>query len=191
MSCTEILKARVSPDIKLRVKTITDRELLSEAAWLKRLVIREICAAHGADAGEPEPCRADGARAPSGKSGIGRPLFVRLRNEDRLLLDARAEARGMRPATYASVLLRAHLRNLTPLPKDELLALKRSIGELASIGCNINQIAKALNEGAKAPASVREEFRAMLKICEALRDNTKALLKANVTSWENGYGETV
>jgi hypothetical protein len=191
MSCTEILKARVSPDIKLRVKTITDRELLSEAAWLKRLVIREICAAHGADAGELEPCRAEGARAPSGKSGIGRPLFVRLRNEDRLLLEARAEARGMRPATYASVLLRVHLRNLTPLPKDELLALKRSIGELASIGCNINQIAKALNEGAKAPASVREEFRAMLKICEALRDNTKALLKANVTSWENGYGETV
>jgi hypothetical protein len=191
MSCTEILKARVSPDIKLRVKTITDRELLSEAAWLKRLVIREICAAHGADAGEREPCRADGARAPSGKSGIGRPLFVRLRNEDRLLMDARAQARGMRPATYASVLLRVHLRNLTPLPKDELLALKRSIGELASIGRNINQIAKALNEGAKAPASVREEFRAMLKICEALRDNTKALLKANVTSWERGYGEDI
>jgi hypothetical protein len=191
MSCTEILKARVSPEIKLRVKTITDRELLSEAAWLKRLVIREICATDGADAGERGPCRADGAHAPSDKSGIGRPLFVRLRNEDRLLLDARAQARGMRPATYASVLLRVHLRNLTPLPKDELLALKRSIGELASIGRNINQIAKALNEGAKAPATVREEFRAMLKVCEALRDNTKALLKANVTSWESGYGEDI
>jgi len=97
----------------------------------------------------------------------------------------------MRPATYASVLLRAHLQNLAPLPKDELLALKRSIGELASIGRNINQIAKALNEGAKAPASVREEFRAMLKVCEALRDNTKALLKANITSWESGFGEDI
>ena len=96
----------------------------------------------------------------------------------------------MRPATYASVLLRAHLRQLTPLPKDELLALKRCIGELASIGRNINQIARAMNEGGKAPDSVREEFRAMLKICEALRDNTKALLKANVTSWESGFGET-
>lgn len=106
-------------------------------------------------------------------------------------MDARAEARVLRPATYASVLLRAHLRNLTPLPKDELLALKRSIGELASIGRNINQIAKALHEGAKAPASVREEFRAMLKVCEALRDNTKALLKANITSWESGFGEDI
>jgi hypothetical protein len=46
-----------------------------------------------------------------------------------------------------------------------------------------------VNEGGRAPGSVREEFRAMLKICEALRDNTKALLKANVTSWENGHAQ--
>jgi hypothetical protein len=195
MSCTEFLRARVSPDIKLRVKAITDRALLSEAAWLKRLVIREVRAAHGAEAGECDPGRGVGTRVPSAKNGrptgSSRPLFVRLRSEDWLLLDARAEARGMRPATYASVLLRGHLRRLTPLPKDELLALKRSIGELTSIGRNINQIAKALNEGAKAPGSVREEFRAMLKICEALRDNTKALLKANVTSWESGHSENI
>jgi len=104
-------------------------------------------------------------------------------------VDARAEARGMRPATYVSVLIRSHLRQLAPLPKDELLALKRSIGELASIGRNVNQIAKAVNEGGRAPGSVREEFRAMLKICEALRDNTKALLTANLTSWETGHAQ--
>jgi hypothetical protein len=59
-------------------------------------------------------------------------MYVRLRHEDHLLLEA--WARGMRPATYASVLLRAHLRQLTPLPKEELLALKRSISELTAIG---------------------------------------------------------
>lgn len=73
------------------------------------------------------------------------------------------------------VLLRAHLRKLTPIPKDELLALKRSISELAAIGRNVNQVAKAANDGGRLPGSVREEFRAMLKICEALRENTKAL----------------
>lgn len=31
----------------------------------------------------------------------------------------------------------------------------------------------------------------MLKVCEALRDNTKGLLKANVTSWESGHGEDI
>lgn len=106
---------------------------------------------------------------------------------DKLLFDARADARGMRPATYASVLLRSHLRKLTPLPKDELLALKRSFAELASIGRNINQIAKAANEGGRMKDSVGAEFRQMLKICVALRDNTKELLMANETSWETGH----
>jgi hypothetical protein len=195
MSCTAILKARVSPEIKLQAKVIAERELLTEAAWLKRVVIREIRAADATDISLGEARRPDRNRRPQDGAyrradGRGRRVYVRLRDEDRLLLDARAAARGMRPATYLSVLTRAHLRALTPLPKEELLALKRSIGELASLGRNINQIAKAANEGGRLPSSVRDEFRAMLKVCEALRDNTKAMLKANETSWSEGRVET-
>lgn len=158
MSCTEILKARVSPELRLQVKAIADRELLSEAAWLKRLVLRELRASDQANVGDVRcrpPQGGRQGREARRSGGCGRPMLVRLRNEDRLLLDARAEARGMRPATYASVLLRAHLRRLAPLPKDELLALKRSISELAAIGRNINQIAKAANEGGRLPSSAR------------------------------------
>jgi len=93
----------------------------------------------------------------------------------------------MRPATYSAVLLRAHLRQLAPLPKEELLTLRRTIGELAAIGRNLNQIARAANEGGRIPGSVREEFRAMLKVCEAVRDHTKALLTKNLVSWESGH----
>jgi hypothetical protein len=194
MSCTEILKARVSPEIKLQVKAIADRDFLTEAAWLKRLVIREIRTAEARGFAAIEIGKADGVqcdrRAARESNSSRRAVFVRFRDEDRLLLDARAEARGMRPATYVSVLTRSHLRSLTPLPKEEFLALKRSIGELASIGRNINQIAKAANEGGRLPGSMHQEFRAMLKICEALRDNTKAFIKANVTSWERGHVQT-
>jgi hypothetical protein len=180
------------PDVKLQAKAVAEREFLSEAAWLKRLVLREI---HACDGGsEREPCWADGivraSRETRGANGHGNPILVRLPSDDRLLLDARAAARGMRPATYVSVLTRSHLRSLTPLPKEEFLALKRSIGELASIGRNINQIARAVNDGGRAPGSVREEFRAMLKICEALRENTKALLKVNEISWATGHVQT-
>lgn len=191
MSCTEILKARVSLELKSQAKAVAERELLTEAAWLKRLVIRELRTVHEVESKERVPCRAGESRNLSQgvrRSGAGGPpMLVRLRHDDRQLLDARAEARGMRPATYASVLLRAHLRKLTPLPKDELLALKRSIRELAAVGRNINQIAHAANEHGRLPSSVREEFRAMLKICEALRDNSKALLKSNETSWSTGH----
>jgi hypothetical protein len=190
MSCTEILKVRVSPQIKFQAKAIANRELLTEAAWLKRLVMREIRAAGQSGAAVSDAHRADEFHQVSRDStGAPRPVYVRFRNEDRLLLEARAAARGMRPATYISVLTRSHLRALTPLPKDELLALKRSVAELASIGRNINQIARAANEGSRLPGSVRDEFRAMLKICEALRASTKALLKANVVSWSTGYAE--
>lgn len=191
MSCTEILKARVSPEVKRQAKAIADRELLTEAAWLKRIVMREIRAADDGGSESRESRRPDSKlqreELAQGSNGCGKPVYVRLRDEDHLLLEARAAARGMRTATYLSVLTRAHLRALTPLPKAELLSLKRTIGELAAIGRNINQIAKATNEGGRLPGSVREEFRAMFRICEALRGNTKALLKVNETSWSTGH----
>jgi hypothetical protein len=191
MRCTEILKTSVSPEMKLQAKVIADREFLSEAAWLKRLVMREIRARNSGSDAENDLIEPESILKPTGATpginGAGKPMLVRLSADDRLLLDARAEARGMRPATYASVLLRSHLRQLTPLPKDELLAFKRSIAELGSIGRNINQIAKAVSGGGEVPGSVRGEFRAMLKICLALRGNTKALLKGNLASWAAGY----
>jgi hypothetical protein len=191
MGCTEFLKARVSPEIKRQAKAIAERDLLTEAAWLKRLVIREIRAFDSADGGGELPRENDThrPRVARGSNGSCKPVYIRFRNEDRLLLDARAAARGMRPATYVSVLVRSHLRSLTPLPKEEYLALKRSIADLASIGRNINQIAKAANQGGRIADSAGAEFRAMLKICVALRDNTKALLKANEVSWETGHAE--
>lgn len=189
MNCTELLKARVTSETKLQVQAIANRELLSEAAWLKRVVMKEIRSIERSATGAVGNHVAEAHGISRNSEGRSRPVYVRLSDEDRLLLESRAGARGMRPATYVSVLARAHLRALTPLPKDELLALKRAIGELAAIGRNINQITKAANEGGKLPGSVRDEFRAMLKICEALRESTKALLKANITSWSTGRAD--
>ena len=193
MSCTEVVKARVTAETKREIAEAAAREMLTESAWLKRLLVREMQAARDPAATQMLPRRVERERRHGGRCGgpCERPILVRLRTEDRLLLDARSEARGMRPATYVAVLTRSHLRHLAPLPKDEMLALRRSIGELAAIGRNLNQIAKAANDGGRLPGSAREEFRAMLKVCEALRDNTKALLKANLTSWEIGHGEDV
>jgi hypothetical protein len=191
MVASEFVKARLPRELKQRVKSIAERQLLSESAWLKRLVVRELQAGDGIEteaASAEHPTVKGAGRGPGARRSR---VYVRLRNEDRALLEARAEARGMRPATYVSVLTRCHLRRVPPLPKAEFVALTRSIGELAAIGRNINQIAKVANEGGRLPGSAREEFRALLKVCEALRDNTKALLKTNLASWKSGYGEDV
>lgn len=99
MSCTEILKARVSSEVKLQAKAIADRDFLTEAAWLKRLVIREIRACDAANDAGRELGRADDigrtSREAHARGGRCKSVFVRFRDEDRLLLDARAEARGM------------------------------------------------------------------------------------------------
>ena len=151
--------------------------------WLKRLVIEALRAAPASKGAltkrEDDPLADRGAR-----------LYVRLRHEDCLLLRERANARGLRPATYVSVLVRAHLRDLPPLPKEELIALKRSVAELSSIGRNLNQIARAANQGGRVAGPQREELHAFLKVCEALRDNVKALIKANLRSWAVGYAES-
>jgi hypothetical protein len=112
--------------------------------------------------------------------------MIRLRADDQILLRERAAVRAMAPATYISVLTRAHLRSLAPLPKEELLALKRTVAELGIIGRNLNQIARAANQGQLVTSAGRDDLTSMLRVCEALRDHVRGLLMANLKSWEQG-----
>ena len=181
----------MTPEIKERVTGVVREESLTESIWLRRLVLRQLRTDGSEDAARH---RGHGAAADtrgrcSDKRAPGPSLYVRLRPEDRLLLHERAAARGMASATYVSVLIRVHLRSLAPLPKDELVALKRAVGELGAVGRNLNQIAQAANQGARVGGVGHEEFRAILKICEALRNHTKSLIKANAASWSSGHVE--
>lgn len=191
MGATEILSTRVTPEIKGRVTGVVREEFLTESIWLRRLVLRELRAAGPEDRARHRgewPTAGSRGRC-SEKRAPGSALYVRLRPDDRLLLHERAAARGMASATYVSVLVRSHLRSLAPLPKDELVALKCAVGELGAIGRNLNQIARAVNQGARVGGATHDEFRAILKICEALRDHTKSLIKANTASWISGHAE--
>jgi len=194
-AATQILKTRVTPETKARVVEIAQGELLNEAVWLRRLVAKALhenqaYSTPSLEVGERYTGAVTQARGHCSKyRGRAARLYVRVRREDRLLLHERAVARGMASATYLSVLLRSHLRALTPLPRDELAALKSVVGELGAVGRNLNQIARAANQGSRVPGPGRDEFRAILKICEALRDHTKDLIKANTASWASGHAE--
>ena len=179
MEAAQFLKTRVSPETKTRVQAVAQQQLLTESIWLRLTVD---AALRTTDEAAPNvPNRAV-------ESLRGRCLYVRLRPEDRLLLRDRAAARGMPAATYVSVLTRAHLRGLAPLPKAELLALKRTLSELGSVGRNLNQIARAANQGARVVPG-RNDLQAILRLCEGLRDHVKGLLRDNLKSWEQGYAE--
>jgi predicted DNA binding CopG/RHH family protein len=176
------LKTWVTRDTKERFAAVARHQGLSDSALLKRLVDHMLQTACGVETVTVEvACRA--ARDSR--------LTVRLHPADQSLLHARAAARGMPVATYVSVLTRAHLRALAPLPKEELLALKRTVAELGSIGRNLNQIAHAANRGEHVTGPNREELRAIIKVCEGLRDHVRNLLSANLKSWEQGYAGRV
>jgi hypothetical protein len=73
-------------------------------------------------------------------------------------------------ATYVSVLVRAHLRQLAPLPDRELSALRSTVNELAALGRNLNTMARLLQQDSRAVVPGRNEVLSMVKICEVLRD---------------------
>jgi hypothetical protein len=54
------------------------------------------------------------------------------------------------------------MRSLAPLPREKLLALKRSVSELGSmVGRHLNQVARAANPGDRVVGPVREDLRVM------------------------------
>lgn len=176
-----MVRCRVSSETKSLLQNIAAREQITESA-LVRPLLETLVRTSAAERS---------AISKSNDSGLrGERLSIRLLPNDRLLLRERASSRGMPSATYVAVLVRSHLRKLSPLPVAELDALKGSIAELGAIGRNLNQIARVLNAGGRSDGPGRQDLEGMLKIAMALRDHFRALLKANETSWERGYGET-
>jgi hypothetical protein len=159
------------------VRTLASREQITESALVKQLL--DVLLRRSA-VGELLP-------APEVPKRHSR-LSVRLHRDDRLLLSERASARGMPAATYVSLLVRRHLRNATPLLTRELGLLNQATAELSSIGRNLNQIARAANQGGRVVGPRPEELRALLRVCEGLRDHVHQLIDANVRSWGSGDG---
>jgi hypothetical protein len=175
MGTTPFIAARVSPETKTRFRNLAEQHHMTESALLKWLVDSGVHRAGDIDADALKPCgrRLRGARA-----------SVRLHPDDKQLLTERAASRQMAVATYISVLVRAHLRHLSPLPKAELMALRQSVAEIGAIGRNLNQLTRLAQQGRAGPT--RGDLLAILKVCEALRDHTKDLMKANARSWKAG-----
>ncbi len=164
--------------MKERFTAAARYQALSESALLKRLVEAALLTLTAV-----EPQVTEGVeRVP-----IGGKISVRLRADDFLLLRERAKARTMPTSTYVSLLVRSHLRALTPLPTAELVVLKRSVAEISAIGRSLNQIARAVSQGERSNGAIRADLQALLRALNGLRDHIKALINANLTSWRTGY----
>lgn len=180
MAASPCIQCRVNPQTKADLRTLAVRRGTTESALLKRMV--ELMLHSASEAAVP-------TAAIDGPDLRDARVTIRLAADDQRLLRARASGRGMPAATYISVLVRSHLRGLARLPVTERLALKESVAELAAIGRNLNQIARASNQGVRVAGPTHAELRAILKVCEILRDHVRGVLKANAVSWQVGHDE--
>jgi hypothetical protein len=97
---------------------------------------------------------------------------------------ARAARRGLASATYVSMLVRAHLRGVSPLPDRELAELRHAAGALGAVGRNLNQIARVAHQTGRVEGLTTADLREMLAAFEELRVHFKGLIEANIASWE-------
>jgi len=177
MSNTRIIRTRLPATTHSVVEVIARQQQLTESAWLRRLIettLQSSGVVFQADTKDELPRQAR--------------LTIRLLPDDQALLHARAKARGMPAATYVSVVLRSHLRGVAPLPKEERTLLSQAIGQLGAIGRNLNQIARVANQGGKVVGPNRDDLRALLRVCEGLRNHVRQLVDANLRSWESRHG---
>jgi hypothetical protein len=176
MPCDHLISVRVDENTKQRFRALAAHEGITESALLKRLLEVALLGTRGSEnAAERAPNETRGER-----------LYVRVSPTDRRLLGERAHGRGLRAATYVSLVIRAHLLDAAPLPRAELAALKHSISELSAVGRNLNQFVRALQSGARGTGFTVKDGLALIRVCELLRDKTKELVHANAASWRGG-----
>jgi hypothetical protein len=99
---------------------------------------------------------------------LKRLVDLLLRSTNPASYDASA---GAEPEATRSTRLTVRLR-----PDDEILLRARAA-------------ARAANQGERAAAPGRDDLRALLRVCEGLRDHVKGLIAANLNSWERGHAD--
>jgi antitoxin component of RelBE/YafQ-DinJ toxin-antitoxin module len=181
MTSNTHLQTWVSREFKECFAQAAKAQGLSESALLRRLLEKIVLA-------DRLP---DGVSiAPVDEVSAACRVSVRLRADDLLFVRERARARGLPTSTYISYLVRSHLRAQTPLPTEELAVLKRSVAEIGAIGRNINQIARAINQQQWPSGPDAMVLSEMVRVLTAMRAHIKALINANLESWDSGRGTT-
>ena len=181
MAGNPCVQCRVSPEDKARLHAIAHERGVTESDLLKKLVDVALLQSTGS----PDLKIA----GPVGAAARNARVFVRVRPVDHALLRERAAGRRMAAATYASIVLRTHLRGVARIPDREFAELKRAVAELGAIGRNLNQIARVANETRHVNGPSTQDLQAVLRACTALRDRVKELLHANTLSWETSHAK--
>jgi predicted DNA binding CopG/RHH family protein len=170
-----IVKARVDPHLRARVSAAARASGLTESEVLRQALHRQL--------GQDE------AEQPAEDTTSGSPTRMTIRLPHATLQGVKSSAgsAGMAPSRWVASLVQSHVSKTPVLTDAELLTLEAALRELAAIGRNINQIARALNQAHFETERVRLDYLSLLnESITATRDEVRALVRASREAWGAG-----
>ena len=111
-------------------------------------------------------------------------LTIRLRPGDGIEVIRRATERGMKPATYVSALVRAHISANAPLPTAEMNALKICLGVLSNLETVLANTSRHGFPSGPAGEVYREAIRRTRDEIAALGRHVVDFGRAALLAWE-------
>ena len=170
-----VLKTLVDLDLKTRFRNLAKAQGLSESECLRGLVLAVTEQDKSTD---QQPIQPDPDNSEPDRITVRMPHFLMVSTK------VRAKSKGMAPSRFITALLQSNLMAHPVMTDGEIGRLNASTRELASIGRNINQIAKALNDTLNETDRVKliklaELQEAILKNRATIRE----LVKASQNSW--------
>jgi phage-related minor tail protein len=121
-----------------------------------------------------------------------RTVSTRLTEGESQRLAHAAAKHGMLLSPYVSYILRGILSRTVTLSHDEIHNFRKVRAELGKIGSNLNQAVKLLKANPYGQNIVTTQLIIDLQaVVDAERDNMSVILRNNLESWANLYGQNV
>lgn len=144
----------------------------SEAVMLRRMILK-------VSAGTVPSVTSNREEPKTGK------VTVRFTDQEKVALLSKAELEGYgNPTRWATAVLRAALHREPVLTDSEIAALRESNRQLAAIGRNLNQVARALNiEFRESDKLKREAIERLVERIEQHKGLVSGLIDRNLNRW--------
>jgi len=170
------LKARVGDEVKRAFHAAAEAHGLTESRLLEKLVETFLKRGDATPPPTPKPEPETAVRS--------RQAHARLTPAEHAELGRVAAARGMSRGTYLAELFRANVYEQPRFSDVEINALHQAAGQLAAVGRNINQIARALNTSLdEAHRATALDFEHLKKMIDEQRAYVNDLVRSNMRSW--------
>ena len=183
-SQSAVISTRLPSEMKARFAALAARHGLTESGLVAKLV-GEVLRGN-ASAKVDSPRVASERVAGGGARGEDR-LTVRLRQGDRGRAEDLAEARGIKPATYLTLLIHNHVNATDVLPSHELDALKASTAHMAALGRELRKFAVPNSPDADDLSTLRDLLEHVGHEVASAREASSAVVKRNLQSWEGAH----